>query len=447
MFDSKIVGKQIATMRKKNMLSQEQLAELLILSPQAISKWENGHSLPDIATLPMLAQVFSCSIDDLIMPAFSFDERIEDNKPNILEKQAEHIAAYILQHLQRTNTDNGTSAIDDHAIIQAVSASNPNMGNITVCRNNQDVKSRYTDTYITVSTPQKDFKILQRVYAEQDREILGLDLLRKHTDLTPYIFHLDYSKKSVLMEDLNDGYIQGFYFNENNQNGDMVRASYLNIIESAAKMHAAFWEKGDAFEQVGLDWRHESNENLLAHIAGMEKDFHLYRQKEQSNEIPQKWECFENNLDVNKLDYFQDAINRMKRLYLQVLFDRFHSGRNITVIHGDLHPGNTFVSKLSSHTVKMIDFQAVRIGLCTEDLAMLIALHIEPDKRHAMPLIDHYYSCLTKTVADYPYDLFMEDLKLSVMESMFFTIRLMNQGIYDFSMRDKAIKAFETFVL
>lgn len=77
MLDPKVSGMQIAAMRKKNMPSQEQLAELLNLSPQAVSKWENGHSLPDTATLPLLAQVFNCTIDSLIMPAFSYDARIE----------------------------------------------------------------------------------------------------------------------------------------------------------------------------------------------------------------------------------------------------------------------------------------------------------------------------------------------------------------------------------
>lgn len=316
-----------------------------------------------------------------------------------------------------------------------------------MCRKNQEKKTRFSDTYITVSTPQKDFKVLQRVYAGPDREMLGLDLLSRHTDLAPYVFLLDQSKRVVLMEDLNDDYIQGFYFDENNRNGEVVRACCPDIVEAAAEMHAAFWEDGDAFHQVGLDWRHESDENLLVHIAGMEKDFHLYRQKEWNHDVPRKWECFENTLDIHKLDYFQDAIDRMRELYPKVLSDRFQSGRNITVVHGDLHPGNTFISKTPEHTVKMIDFQAIRIGLCTEDLAMLIALHLEPDKKKAMPLIDHYYRCLAGTVAEYPYARFMEDLKLSVMESMFYPIKLMNQGIYDFSMRDKAIRAYETFIL
>lgn len=137
----------------------------------------------------------------------------------------------------------------------------------------------------------------------------------------------------------------------------------------------------------------------------------------------------------------------MKQNYTELLNTRFNASKNITVIHGDLHPGNTFISRSDDRSIKFIDMQAVRIGLCTEDLAMFIALHIEPDKEHAQPLLDYYYSCLCEVIKDYPYELFINDYKLSIMENMFFTIRLINRGIFDFSMRDKALKAFETYVL
>jgi hypothetical protein len=41
----------------------------------------------------------------------------------------------------------------------------------------------------------------------------------------------------------------------------------------------------------------------------------------------------------------------------------------------------------------------------------------------------------------------MKDYKISIAENLFFPIRLINRGIYDFRMRDKAIRAFETFVM
>lgn len=62
------IGKQITLLRKEKGLTAERLAELISVTPQAISKWENGKNLPETATLPMLAQVFNCSIDTILNP-------------------------------------------------------------------------------------------------------------------------------------------------------------------------------------------------------------------------------------------------------------------------------------------------------------------------------------------------------------------------------------------
>ncbi len=63
--DAYVIGHNIAKWRKEIGMTQDQLAERLSVSAQAVSKWENGASLPDIAMLPKLAQIFEVSIDQL----------------------------------------------------------------------------------------------------------------------------------------------------------------------------------------------------------------------------------------------------------------------------------------------------------------------------------------------------------------------------------------------
>lgn len=60
------MGKRIAAHRKRLGLTQDQLAEQLGVSPQAVSKWENDISCPDISTLPRLAEIFGISTDELL---------------------------------------------------------------------------------------------------------------------------------------------------------------------------------------------------------------------------------------------------------------------------------------------------------------------------------------------------------------------------------------------
>jgi transcriptional regulator with XRE-family HTH domain len=60
------LGKRISAHRKQLGLTQDQLAEKLGVTAQAVSKWENDQSCPDISMLPKLAEIFGTSIDELL---------------------------------------------------------------------------------------------------------------------------------------------------------------------------------------------------------------------------------------------------------------------------------------------------------------------------------------------------------------------------------------------
>lgn len=60
------IGKRISEYRKKKNLKQDELAEKLGVSPQAVSKWENDLSCPDISLLPSLSNILGISIDELV---------------------------------------------------------------------------------------------------------------------------------------------------------------------------------------------------------------------------------------------------------------------------------------------------------------------------------------------------------------------------------------------
>lgn len=59
------IGKQITAMRRARDMTQEQLATLIGVSAQTVSKWECGTTMPDILLLPVLAEIFETSIDAL----------------------------------------------------------------------------------------------------------------------------------------------------------------------------------------------------------------------------------------------------------------------------------------------------------------------------------------------------------------------------------------------
>ena len=60
------IGKRISEQRKSKGLKQDELAEKLLVSPQAVSKWENDLSCPDISVLPELSKILGITVDELL---------------------------------------------------------------------------------------------------------------------------------------------------------------------------------------------------------------------------------------------------------------------------------------------------------------------------------------------------------------------------------------------
>lgn len=70
-----MIGEKIKCYRKKKKITQEQLAKYLGVSGQAVSKWENGMSNPEIYIIPKIAIFFGIRIEELF--DFTYDENME----------------------------------------------------------------------------------------------------------------------------------------------------------------------------------------------------------------------------------------------------------------------------------------------------------------------------------------------------------------------------------
>jgi len=69
------IAENIKTLRKNKDMTQEEVAEILGVSPQSVSKWERGDTYPDITLLPSIANLFNISVDSLLGM-----EKINDDK-------------------------------------------------------------------------------------------------------------------------------------------------------------------------------------------------------------------------------------------------------------------------------------------------------------------------------------------------------------------------------
>ena len=79
------LGQKLKEIRKRFGLSQEQLAEIMNVSRQAITKWENEGGLPDVSNLQELSKVFGITVDYLLndenqLPALSMRKELDKEK-------------------------------------------------------------------------------------------------------------------------------------------------------------------------------------------------------------------------------------------------------------------------------------------------------------------------------------------------------------------------------
>ena len=61
-----IIGKNLSLLRKKNKITQLELAQMLNYSDKAVSKWENGESIPGIDVLYRISKIYNVSLDYIV---------------------------------------------------------------------------------------------------------------------------------------------------------------------------------------------------------------------------------------------------------------------------------------------------------------------------------------------------------------------------------------------
>ena len=192
-------GILLTTLRKKNGISQKEMAERLSVSTSAVSKWEHGKNLPDMTMLGSIAKTLQVSCDELLNPEKTLErlanpEQQKEALPKkkhtrvvkiavlvgILVIAAGLLLGYMVKHREPTFQQIGTRYIDD-----------PDWG------------YTYEISYVVKGevTGRSINEYLEEVRNEMDREELGTNVVKtsyyrnkedalawKETDMRGYTF-------------------------------------------------------------------------------------------------------------------------------------------------------------------------------------------------------------------------------------------------------------------
>ncbi len=91
------LGKRIVANRKRLAITQDRLAEQLGVTAQAVSKWENDQSCPDITMLPKLAEIFGISVDALL--GLTAPESEEPHEAEVISEASDDDSGTVNFHL------------------------------------------------------------------------------------------------------------------------------------------------------------------------------------------------------------------------------------------------------------------------------------------------------------------------------------------------------------
>ena len=88
------IGKFIAERRRKTGLTQMQLGEMLGITDRAVSKWENGRSLPDSSIMLELCRILEITVNDLlcgeVITVDNYNEKLEKNMLEMVKQKEEN---------------------------------------------------------------------------------------------------------------------------------------------------------------------------------------------------------------------------------------------------------------------------------------------------------------------------------------------------------------------
>jgi hypothetical protein len=172
-----------------------------------------------------------------------------------------------------------------------------------------------------------------------------------------------------------------------------------SIVQALARVHAAWWDDPRLGVSVGC-WRDTAASDRI--LQSLVDQFARFADRYGEMMPPERRDLY-------------------KRLFDSAprLLARYHSRRNLTIIHGDAHTWNFFLPRPDGgEGVRLLDWEGWSLDTATDDLAYMMAMLWYPDRRRRIErtLLDGYYAALlAHGVRGYDRKALDDDYRLSVL--------------------------------
>ena len=265
------IGKFIFELRNEKGLSQKELANMIPVTREAVSKWENGKSLPDSSTLLILTKIFNITIDELLCGEKTTQE---ENAKNItLELVDEfNLKNKKIRKILGITTSIIITLIVAFFVYYFISSYNT----IRIYKINGYGENFYTNNGILITTKQKSYLRLGKIESKTKKNIDQIESIK--------LYYINsQNKKNIIYEDNStDILISTFY-------GYDEYFSYENIVDMEKKLYMEI-VYSDNKETILLDVVKDFSNNLIFYnkdkrIAEANKIESKYNEKENVKNI------------------------------------------------------------------------------------------------------------------------------------------------------------------
>jgi Ser/Thr protein kinase RdoA (MazF antagonist) len=148
------------------------------------------------------------------------------------------------------------------------------------------------------------------------------------------------------------------------------------ILRAWARFHAHWWDDPRLGSSIGHWGDAEAIDHDLRRLA---------------DKVAQLEDRLGDRLPRERRDLYALMLDRAPRLVKRTL-----SRRAVSIVHGDAHVWNCFLPRDGGADIRLFDWDSWRLGVATDDLAYMMAMHWYPDRRSRMerPLLDAYHAAL-----------------------------------------------------
>lgn len=269
----------------------------------------------------------------------------------------------------------------------------------------------------TISTSLPYENMMYKYYSDKDVSI-------------PKVFYNEHNRTgnegTLLMEDLT-----GTHCNMADWEAPLEADQLKAIIDVVSQFHAVSWGSG----KLAVPWHLQSIEGYLKHIGYLERDYVHFRKHQTYNLSADQYRVYEKSLEKLR----ENAPKHIERIT---------SNRHTSFIHGDLNVCNMLYPLIGNAKPYIIDLEAVRVGICTEDLVMLFIHDLFHGGEETLHIFQMYYRAIcTKISSEYTYNQFLEDMKISLMEGVFFPLKLfVHNDVKDEELILKSLQAYKFLI-